>query len=306
MSIVENAVAAPATPAEPEKGWRVLWRAFAENRRAVAALIVCGLLLAAAALAPLISPQNPYDLTVIDMFDSRMPPGSVNPAGFTYWLGTDGQGRDMLSAMLYGLRLSLLVGVVSGVLAIAVGVALGLVAAYWGGFVDAAIMRVVDFMLGFPTILIALILLAVLGQGVDKVIFALVVVQWAYFARAVRGTALIERGKEYVDAAVSLGLSRPRIVFGHILPNCLPPIIVIGTMQVASSISTEATLSFLGLGLPITEPSLGLLISNGFSYLLSGQYWISVYPGMLLLVTIFSINIVGDRLREVLNPRLQK
>lgn len=304
MSAVENTVA--ITPAEPEKRWRALWSQFAENRRAVAALVVCGLLLASAILSPLIAPQNPYDLTVIDMFDSRMPPGSVNPAGFTYWLGTDGQGRDMLSAMLYGLRLSLLVGVVSGVIAIGVGVALGLVAAYWGGFVDAAIMRVVDFMLGFPTILVALILLAVLGQGVDKVIFALVVVQWAYFARAVRGTALIERGKEYVDAAVSLGLSRPRIVFGHILPNCLPPIIVIGTMQVANAISTEATLSFLGLGLPITEPSLGLLISNGFSYLLSGQYWISVYPGMLLLVTIFSINIVGDRLREVLNPRLQK
>lgn len=299
----DNAV---VVAAEPEKRWRMLWREFAENRRAVAALIVCGLLLASAILSPLIAPQNPYDLTVIDMFDSRMPPGSVNPDGFHYWLGTDGQGRDMLSAMLYGLRLSLLVGVASGVLAIAFGVAMGLIAAYWGGFVDAAIMRVVDFMLGFPTIMVALILLAVLGQGVDKVIFALVVVQWAYFARAVRGTALIERGKEYVDAAVSLGLSRPRIVFGHILPNCLPPIIVIGTMQVAHAISTEATLSFLGLGLPITEPSLGLLISNGFAYLLSGQYWISVYPGMLLLVTIFSINIVGDRLREVLNPRLQK
>ena len=301
-----SAVPANSTAPEPEKRWRMLWREFAENRRAVAALVVCGLLLAAALLSPLIAPQNPYDLTVIDMFDSRMPPGSVNPDGFHYWLGTDGQGRDMLSAMLYGLRLSLMVGVVSGVLAIAFGVSLGLVAAYWGGFVDALIMRVVDFMLGFPTIMVALILLAVLGQGVDKVIFALVMVQWAYFARAVRGTALIERGKEYVDAAVSLGLSRPRIVFGHILPNCLPPIIVIGTMQIAHAISTEATLSFLGLGLPITEPSLGLLIANGFAYLLSGQYWISVYPGLLLLVTIFSINVVGDRLRDVLNPRLQK
>ncbi len=301
-----SAVPANPTAPEPEKRWRMLWREFAENRRAVAALVVCGLLLAAALLSPLIAPQNPYDLTVIDMFDSRMPPGSVNPDGFHYWLGTDGQGRDMLSAMLYGLRLSLMVGVVSGVLAIAFGVSLGLVAAYWGGFVDALIMRVVDFMLGFPTIMVALILLAVLGQGVDKVIFALVMVQWAYFARAVRGTALIERGKEYVDAAVSLGFSRPRIVFGHILPNCLPPIIVIGTMQIAHAISTEATLSFLGLGLPITEPSLGLLIANGFAYLLSGQYWISVYPGLLLLVTIFSINVVGDRLRDVLNPRLQK
>jgi len=291
---------------DPEPRLRMLWRDFAERRGAVAALIVCVLLLAAALLAPLIAPQNPYDLMVIDIFDSRLPPGSVNAAGFTYWLGTDGQGRDMLSAMLYGLRLSLFVGVLSGVLAISVGVSLGLIAAYWGGFVDALVMRVVDFMLGFPAILVALILLAVLGQGVDKVIFALVMVQWAYFARAVRGTALIERGKEYVEAAVSLGLGKPRIVFGHILPNCLPPIIVIGTMQIAHAISTEATLSFLGLGLPITEPSLGLLIANGFSYLLSGLYWISVFPGLLLLITIFSINIVGDRLRDVLNPRLQK
>ena len=167
-------------------------------------------------------------------------------------------------------------------------------------------MRIVDFKLGFPTILIALMLLAVLGQGTDKVILALVIVQWAYFARAVRGAALVERSREYVEAAVSLDLSRPRIVFGHILPNCLPPVIVIGTIQVAHAISIEATLSFLGLGLPITEPSLGLLIANGFQYLLSGLYWISVFPGLVLLITIFSINIVGDRLRDILNPRLQR
>ena len=289
-----------------ESRLRMLWREYAERRGAVVALIVCVVLLAAAILAPIIAPQNPYDLSVIDIFDSRLPPGSVNPAGFTYWLGTDGQGRDMLSAMIYGLRLSLFVGVLSGLLAISAGVTVGLIAAYAGGAVDALLMRVVDFMLGFPAILVALILLAVLGQGVDKVIFALVMVQWAYFARAVRGTAMIERNKEYVEAAISLGLSRPRIVFGHILPNCMPPIIVIGTMQIAHAISTEATLSFLGLGLPITEPSLGLLIANGFSFLLSGLYWISVFPGLLLLVTIFSINIVGDRLRDVLNPRLQK
>jgi len=267
---------------------------------------MCGVLLLAAILAPWIAPQNPYDLLQIDMFDSRLQPGKVSPSGFIYWLGTDGQGRDMLSAMLYGLRTSLFVGVTSGVIAIAVGVALGLVAAYSGGVLDAFIMRVVDFMLGFPTILVALILLAILGQGVDKVIFALVMVQWAYFARAVRGTALVERSKEYVEAAVSLDLSHARIVFGHLLPNCMPPVIVIGTMQIASAISTEATLSFLGLGLPITEPSLGLLIANGFNYLLSGLFWISVFPGLLLLVTIFSINIVGDRLRDVLNPRLQR
>jgi peptide/nickel transport system permease protein len=149
-------------------------------------------------------------------------------------------------------------------------------------------------------------LLAILGQGVDKVIFALILVQWAYFARAVRSAALVERQKEYVEAAQSLGLSQPRIMFGHIMPNCLAPVIVLGTMQVASAISTEATLSFLGLGLPITEPSLGLLISNGYSNMLSGRYWISLYPGLLLLLTVFSINVVGDRLRDVLNPRLSR
>jgi peptide/nickel transport system permease protein len=292
--------------AESDNYLRMLWSDFAESPRAVAALAVCVLLLLCAILAPLIAPQNPYDLKAIDMFDSRMPPGSKSASGMYYWLGTDGQGRDMLSAMLYGLRTSLFVGVLSGVLAIALGVALGLTAAYWGGLVDSIILRLVDFMLGFPTILVALMLLAVLGQGTDKVIIALIVVQWAYFARAVRGTALVERSKEYVEAAISLDLSHARVVFRHLLPNCMPPVIVIGTIQVAHAISTEATLSFLGLGLPITEPSLGLLISNGFQFLLSGLFWISVFPGVLLLVTIFSINIVGDRLRDVLNPRLQR
>jgi peptide/nickel transport system permease protein len=302
-----------ATPVEPAAGakavesrWRPVWNNFTESRASVVALVVCTILIVLAVAAPMVAPQNPYDLTVISIFDSRLPPGSVNPDGFVYLLGTDGQGRDMLSAMLYGLRTSLFVGVLSGVLAIVIGVALGLCAAYWGGAIDSIIMRAVDFMLGFPTILVALMLLAVLGQGVDKVILALVVVQWAYFARAVRSTALTERSKEYVEAAMSLDLGHRRIVFSHLLPNCLPPVIVIGTIQVASAISTEATLSFLGLGLPITEPSLGLLIANGFAYLLSGLYWISVFPGLLLLVTVFSINIVGDRLREVLNPRLQR
>jgi peptide/nickel transport system permease protein len=282
--------------------WRPVWDAFAESRGAVVALAVCAVLLAAALLGPWLAPQNPYDLMQISIFDSRLPPLSTTPEGVTYWLGTDGQGRDMLSAMLFGLRTSLFVGVLSGVIAIAVGVALGLIAAYAGGAVDALIMRVVDFMLGFPTI-VALMMLAILGQGVDKVILALVLVQWAYFARAVRATALSERGKEYVEAARSLGLSHGRIVFNHLAPNCMPPVIVIGAMQVASAISAEATLSFLGLGLPITQPSLGLLIANGFDVMLAGLYWISLFPGLLLLTLVFAINVVGDRLREVLNPR---
>jgi peptide/nickel transport system permease protein len=204
---------------------------------------------------------------------------------------------------MYGLRISLGVGVVSCTVALAVGVAAGLTAAYFGGRTDTIIMRVVDLHLSFPAILVALILLAVLGRGVDKIIIALVVVQWATFARAVRGAALAERRREYIEAAQCLGLPDWKIVFGHLLPNCLPPMLVIYTVEIASAISLEATLSFLGVGLPITQPSLGLLISNGFQFVLSGQYWISVYPGLALLVLIVAINLVGDHLRDVLNPR---
>jgi peptide/nickel transport system permease protein len=267
MSKPSRTAIAAAPKAEPP-AWHHFWAEFRGNPRAVVALAVFLLLMVAALLAPFIAPQNPYDLRQINFFDSRKPPGFTSAEGFMYLLGTDGQGRDMLSAMLYGLRTSLFVGAMSGVLAIIVGVILGLIAAYSGRWIDALIMRVVDFMLGFPTILVALVLLAVLGQGVDKVILALVLVQWAYFARAVRGVAMVEKSKEYVEAAICLGLSRSRILFRHILPNCMPPVIVIGALQIASAISTEATLSFLGLGLPITQPSLGLLISNGFNYLM--------------------------------------
>lgn len=279
-------------------------RGIAASRKASFAGAVCLLLILAAILAPLIAPQNPYDLTEIDFFDSRLPPWSESRDGLIYVLGTDTQGRDMFSAMLYGLRTSLAVGVTAGVLALLIGTALGLIAAYLGGRWDSFIMRFVDLMLGFPTILVALMILVIFGQGTWKVILALVFVQWAYFARAVRGAALVETTKDYVEAARCLGLPTARILFRHILPNCLPPLIVIGTIQVASAIAAEATLSFLGIGLPITEPSLGLLIANGYQVLLAGLYWMSIYPGLLLLVLVFSINIVGDRLREVLNPRL--
>ncbi|MCE0503987.1 MULTISPECIES: ABC transporter permease [unclassified Roseivivax] len=254
--------------------------------------------------APLFAPQNPYDLTQVDILDSLMPPGSESFTGMTYWLGTDGQGRDMLSAMLYGIRISLIVGLLSGLLALAFGTLVGLTAAYRRGWVDTLLMRIVDLQLSFPTILVALILLVILGRGVDKIIFALVVVQWAYFARTVRGVALVESAREYVDAARGLRLGGLRILFGHILPNCLPTMLVVGTMQMAMAISLEATLSFLGLGLPPTRPSLGLLIANGFDYLQSGRYWISVLPGLVLLAIIISANVLGDRLRDVLNPKL--
>ena len=232
-----------------------------------------------------------------------MPPGSESASGTTYLLGTDDQGRDMVSAILYGLRISLGVGAISGLAAMLLGIFAGITAAYMGGRIDALVMRVVDVQLGFPAILIALILLAVLGRGVDKVIIALIASQWVYYARVARGAALVELRKEYIESVRCLSLSATRIVLRHLLPNCLPPLIVIGTVEIAHAIALEATLSFLGVGMPITEPSLGLLIANGYGYLLSGRYWISFFPGIALLIAIASINVVGDQLRDVLNPR---
>jgi peptide/nickel transport system permease protein len=300
----------PSTDAgtEPraESPWRQFASEFAESRLALAGLALLLAIVIAALAAPIISPQNPYDLAQLDVLDSKLAPGERSSTGTTYWLGTDDQGRDMLSGIFYGLRISLAVGVASTVVALAIGLTLGLAGAYFGGWVDTIIMRIADIQLSFPAILIALILLAVLGQGIDKIIAALVTVQWAYYARTVRSSALVERQKEYIEAARVLALSQPRIVFRHLLPNCLPPLIVVATVQVAHAILLESTLSFLGLGLPITEPSLGLLISNGFQYLLSGKYWISFYPGLALLLSILAINLVADQLRDVLNPRLRK
>ena len=302
-----SADAAPVAARVAESPWRRVVGDFFANPVATFGFALLCVLVLAAIFAPLISPQDPYDLAQIDVMDGKLPPGSASAsASGTFWLGTDDQGRDMLSAIFYGLRISIFVGVSSTVLALVIGLAAGLVAAYLGGRVETFTMRVVDIQLSFPSILIALILIAVLGQGIGKVIAALVTVQWAYYARAVRSAALVERRKEYIEAARCLALSPMRIVFRHLLPNCLPPLIVVGTQQVARAIALEATLSFLGLGVPITEPSLGLLIANGYQYMLSGKYWISFYPGIALLVTIVAINLVGDQLRDVLNPRLKR
>jgi peptide/nickel transport system permease protein len=279
---------------------------FCESRLALVGFVVMVAIILAAIFAPWITPQNPYDLAQLDIMDGRMPPGTKGGGGFTYLLGTDDQGRDMYSGMLYGLRISLTVGVGSAFIAGVIGSSLGLLSAYAGGRTDNFIMRMVDLQLSFPAILVALIILAFLGKGVLNVVLALVIVEWAGYARPVRGVALVERSREYIEAAECLAIPRHRILFRHLLPNCLPPLIVIGTQQVARAIALEATLSFLGLGVPITEPSLGLLIANGYQYMLSGKYWISFYPGIALLVTIVSINLVGDQLRDVLNPRLQR
>ncbi|MCO7255123.1 ABC transporter permease [Dickeya oryzae] len=280
----------------------MLW----QDRLARLGLFMLVLIVALALLAPWIAPQNPYDLSQLMIMDNRLPPGSSGMSGLTYWLGSDDQGRDLLSAILYGTRTSLIVGVSSALVALCIGMVAGLLSAWLGGKTDALLMRIVDIQLSFPPILIALILLAVLGQGVDKIILALVITQWAYYARTLRASALLENRRNYVDAARGMAFSTPRILFRHVLPNCLPPLIVVATMRIAYAIMLEATLSFLGIGLPITEPSLGLLIANGFDYLLSGDYWISLFPGVMLLLLIVAINLIGDALRDALNTRQEE
>jgi peptide/nickel transport system permease protein len=283
-----------------------IWDEFRENRVAVAALVVVTVIALVALLAPLIAPQNPYDLAKLVLMDARRPPGYVGSNGYMHILGTDAQGRDLFSAILYGLRISIEIGVLAGMVALTFGALLGTSAAYFGGRIEAFIMRIVDLQLSFPAILLALMLSALLGKGMMQLVAALVTAQYAYFARTAHGAASVERSKDYVEAALSTPLPAYIVVFRHILPNCLPPLIVVATVQIANSISLEATLSFLGLGLPPTEPSLGMLIANGFQYMMSGRYWISIYPGIALIVLIVAINLVGDQVRDQLNPRLKR
>lgn len=281
-------------------------RQFLESKLAVVGLVVFAIMSALALLAPVISPQDPYDLTEISIIDAVLPPGSVGSSGLYHVLGTDAQGRDMFSAILYGLRISIAVGISSVFIAMSIGLVIGLCAGYFGGRIDGLIMRVVDVQLSFPALLIGLVVVSVMGSGKLNLIFALVVVQWAYFARTARASALVEREKEYLVASRSLELGMARTIFLHLLPNCIPPTLVVVTIATASAISLEATLSFLGIGLPVTEPSLGMLIAGGFEWMISGAYWISVFPGVVLLITVAAINMAGDRIRDLLNPRLEK
>ena len=304
MPIVEQTL--PLAAAAVETPFQRFARAYLASRLGVIGLVMLVIVLLAALVGPFVVPQDPYDLKVLDVMDSRLPPGEKSGDGkLTFVLGSDEQGRDMVSAIVYGIRTSVLVGVSATVVALAIGLTLGLWAAYQGGRVEGFIMRLVDIQLSFPPVLIALILLALTGPGLGKIIIALITVQWAHTARIARSIALVERRKEYIEAVTCLGLSSPRIIFRHLLPNCLTPLMAVAALQVASAITLEATLSFLGLGLPPTSPSLGLLIANGSQYLMSGKYWISVFPGVALLIVIVAINLVADQLRDVLNPRLQ-
>lgn len=282
---------------------RNFWSDYRRSWVAVVALVVIATLLFVAAFAPLVAPQDPYDLAALDWADAFLPPFSVGSGEYVHVLGTDNVGRDMLSAIFYGLRSSFIIGLSAGAIALVIGVVIGLSAAYFGGRVQSILMRIVDLQLSMPAILLALVLVAMLGQGLGQIIFALVVAQYAYFARTTHGAATAERRKDYIEAARSTPLPTHRVLFRHLLPNVLPPLIVVATVQVAHAIALEATLSFLGVGLPLTEPSLGSLISNGFRYIHSDRTWLSIYPGVALMITVVAINLVGDQVRHVLDPR---
>ena len=278
---------------------------FAGHPIAIAGLVGFIFFILVALLAPWISPQNPYDLMILDIMDGLLPPLSKLGNGTTAWLGTDALGRDILSSVMYGLRISLFVAFVAVTIGTIIGVILGLLAAIYGGWIETVIMRAVDLKVSFPGILLALMLLAIFGTGVDKIIYALIIGVWASKARLTRSSALSEMQKEYIDAARLSGIPNWRIMLRFLLPNSIAPVLVVVPMALSGAIGAEATLSFLGVGVPITEPSLGLLISNGNDYLLSGKWWISIIPGLVLVSLVLCINVVADRIREHNNPYLK-
>jgi peptide/nickel transport system permease protein len=287
--------------------WLDFWEEFRESKIGIMGAAITMLCLLIAFLAPIISPQNPYDLTQLYLQNSYMPPTLLSQWSYEpFVLGSDGQGRCMYSAILYGIRISLYVGLSSTVISAVFGTLLGLVAGYVGGRTDALIMRIADIQLSFPAILIALVIMALWGQGLFKIIIAISVVNWVFYARTARGSTLSEREKDYVDAARATGVSTTVIMVREILPNIVAPVIVIATVRIAHAIILESTLSFLGLGVPITEPSLGSLINEGYQVLFSGYWWITIFPGLGLMLIVLGINQLGDRLRDVLNPRLKR
>jgi peptide/nickel transport system permease protein len=281
---------------------RAFWKRPERGRAGFARLVLAAYVLLALA-APAIAPQNPYDPLQIFGWEASSPPGTGSGGGYVYLLGTDGLGRDIVSTILYGLRISLVVAVTSTAIAALIGVTIGVSAAYFGRWVDAVLMRIVDLQLSLPTILVALIAIVTLGPGIDRIILAIIIVQWATYARIARGVALSEIGKPYLDAARLLRLPTGRIIFRHILPNSIAPAITLIPIELGHAVALEATLSFLGLGVPIDKPSLGSTVANGFQYLLTGQYWISLFPGLALFGLIASINFVGEDVRRSIDPR---
>ncbi len=288
---------------------------FRHSPVAMVSAAVLALCLGAALFAPWVAPHNPFDLATLNLLDALSPPQGLAGARPGYLLGTDDQGRDVLSAIMFGARISLLVGLASVILAMVVGVSLGLIAGYVGGKLDAFIMRVADVQLSFPAILIALLIdgvaRAVLPRDAQApvaifvLIFAIGISNWVQYARTVRGSTLVEKNKEYIQAARVIGIRPLGIMLHHLLPNVLGPVLVLATINIATAIITEATLSFLGVGVPPTQPSLGTLIRIGNDFLFSGEWWITIFPGAALVIMVLAINLLGDWLRDALNPRLQ-
>jgi len=292
-----------------------VWWSFKRSPVTVVASILALLCVLGAVLAPLIAPHNPYDLAQISLLDSNLPPAWHANGNSKFLLGTDQQGRDILSTIMYGSRISLLVAVSAVAMSIVIGVGLGLLAGYVGGRVDGLIMRIADIQLTFPAILVALLISGIGRQFVPRdlqdqlalyvIIFSIGITLWPHYARTVRGSTLVEKSKEYVQAARVIGVSQTTIMVKHVLPNVLGPVLVIATLNIANAIISEATLSFLGVGMPPTQPSLGTLISEGQNFLFSGEWWITVFPGIALIVMVISVNLVGDWLRDALNPKLR-
>jgi peptide/nickel transport system permease protein len=291
-----------------------LWFSFRASPTAMLAAVIALLCLVCSLFAPWVSPHNPFDLASLSLSDARLPPAWEDEGSRKFLLGTDDQGRDILSALFYGARISLFVGVASVLVSMVVGVALGLVSGFAGGKVDTFIMRVCDVMLSFPSILVALLIdgvgHAIFPNAHDSLAFGVLIVAisltgWVQYARTVRGSTMVERNKEYVQAARVIGVAPVRIMFKHVLPNVLGPVLVLATIQVAAAILTEATLSFLGVGVPPTSPSLGTLIRVGNDFLFSGEWWITIFPGAMLVLIALSVNLLGDWLRDALNPRLR-
>jgi peptide/nickel transport system permease protein len=287
---------------------------FRHSPMAMVAAAVAFICIFCAVFAGVVAPHDPFDLTTLELSDARLPPAWIEGGKATFFLGTDDQGRDILSALMYGARISLAVGIISVILSVLIGVTLGLLAGFLGGWIDTLLMRICDVMLSFPPILVAL-LIAGVGRAMfpnahTSVAFGVLIISitltgWVQYARTVRGTTLVERNKEYVQAARVTGVASHRIMLRHVLPNVMGPVMVLATIQVATAIITEATLSFLGVGVPPTSPSLGTLIRVGNDYLFSGEWWITVWPGLMLILIALSVNLLGDWLRDALNPRLR-
>ncbi len=306
-----------ADPREAYRRWcdSELWYSFTRSRLVVAAAIVTVAIMLASLFAPVIAPQDPFDLASLSILDAHIPPVWDAGGDPRFLLGTDDQGRDLLSAILHGSRISIGIGLASVAFAMVLGVGLGLYSGYVGGRVDALIMRIAEIMLSFPTILVALLLngimrglapVAIQDQLVVPVlILAIGISGWVQYARTVRGSTLVEKDKDYVQAARLIGIRPVRIMAKHILPNTMGPVLVIATIHLATAILTEATLSFLGVGVPPTEPSLGTLIRIGNDFLFSGEWWITIFPGAALAVLVLAVNLLGDWLRDVLNPKLR-